>query len=91
MTKADIAEIISGRLELSRKESAELVDALLEVIKKGLEKDEKVKISAFGSFEVKKKGDRRGRNPQTGEDLTIKARRVLSFKPSPIFRNGINK
>lgn len=67
------------------------MDLALELIKSRLELEDKVKISAFGNFEVKKKNDRLGRNPQTGEDLTIEARRVLTFKPSSLLKKEINK
>jgi len=91
MTKADIAEIISSRLELSRKESAELVDALLEVIKKGLEKNEKGKISAFGSFEVKKKGDRRRPESADRGGPHYQGPSSSHLQAKPLLRNVINK
>ena len=91
MTKADIFEKISEKLGLSKKESAELVEAVFSLIKSTLESGEKLKVAGFGNFEVKQKADRRGRNPQTGEAITIEARRILTFKPSAVLKDQINK
>jgi len=91
MTKADIFEKVSMNLGLSKKESAELVEAVFSLIKNTLESSEKLKIAGFGNFEVKQKADRRGRNPQTGEAITIEARRILTFKPSNVLKAAINK
>lgn len=91
MTKADIFEKVSENLGLSKKESAELVEAVFSLIKSTLESGEKLKIAGFGNFEVKQKADRRGRNPQTGEAITIEARRILTFKPSAVLKAAINK
>lgn len=90
MTKAEIADLVSTKCGYSRKEANELVEVLLEQIKKTLEREDKIKIAGFGNFEVKKKADRQGRNPQTGEALTIQSRRVLTFKPSAVLRNAVN-
>ncbi|MFZ4856000.1 MAG: integration host factor subunit alpha [Desulfuromonadaceae bacterium] len=91
MTKADIFETVQKGIGLSRKESAEMVEAVFAIMKTTLESGENLKISGFGNFEVKQKKDRRGRNPQTGEALTIEARRILTFKPSAILKDQINK
>jgi integration host factor subunit alpha len=91
MTKADIAEKIQGAIGLSKKESAEMMEAVFSIMKNTLETGENLKITGFGNFSVKQKADRRGRNPQTGEVLTIKARRVLTFKPSNLLRDAVNK
>jgi integration host factor subunit alpha len=91
MTKADIFEKVSTELGISKKESAELVEGVFALMKYTLESGETLKISGFGSFVVKQKADRRGRNPQTGETITIEARRILSFKPSNVLRDAINK
>lgn len=90
MTKADIFEKVSENLGLTKKESAELVEAVFSLIKSTLESGEKLKIAGFGNFEVKQKADRRGRNPQTGETITIEARRILTFKPSAVLKSAIN-
>lgn len=90
MTKADIAERIQARIGLSKKESSEMMEALFSIMKSTLESGETLKISGFGNFVVKQKNDRRGRNPQTGETITIEARRILTFKPSTLLRQAIN-
>jgi integration host factor subunit alpha len=90
MTKADIFEKVSDKLGLTKKESAEMVEAVFSLLKSTLETGEKLKIAGFGNFEVKQKADRRGRNPQTGETITIEARRILTFKPSPVLKAAIN-
>jgi len=91
MTKADIVETIYEKVGLSKRESARIVDMIFDIIKGELENGENVKVSGFGSFTVRDKNARRGRNPQTGEEITISARRVLSFKPSNVLRNLINE
>ena len=78
-------------MELTKRESAELVEAVFAIMKCTLESGENLKIPGFGSFVVKQKEDRLGRNPQTGEPLTIEARRILTFKPSPLLKAAINK
>lgn len=90
MTKADIAERIQVNTDLSKKESADMLEAVLSIMKNTLEAGEKIKIAGFGNFVVKQKKDRNGRNPQTGETITIEARRILTFKPSIILRDRIN-
>jgi integration host factor subunit alpha len=91
MTKSDIAENIQARTDLTKKESAELMEAVFSIMKSTLESGENLKISGFGSFIVKQKADRRGRNPQTGESITIETRRILTFKPSGVLKDQINK
>jgi len=68
-----------------------MVESAFSIMKETLEKGENLKISGFGSFVVKQKADRRGRNPQTGEPIPIKARRILTFKPSTLLRTAINE
>jgi integration host factor subunit alpha len=91
MTKADLVNIIYEKMGFALKESAEVVDQLFEIIKETLEKGEKIKISGFGNFVVREKRPRRGRNPQTGGEITISARRVLTFKPSQALRKVVNQ
>lgn len=91
MTKADIVERIQAETGLSKKDSAEMMEAVFSIIKTNLESGENLKISGFGSFVVKQKADRRGRNPQTGEAITIEARRILTFKPSSLLRQALNR
>jgi integration host factor subunit alpha len=91
MVKADIVERVFERLECKKTEAVVYVESVFEIMKDTLESGEKVKVSGFGVFEVKQKRDRRGRNPQTGETITIEARRVLTFKPSNVLRDAINQ
>ncbi|MBJ6727781.1 integration host factor subunit alpha [Geomesophilobacter sediminis] len=90
MTKIEIAQRIAEQSGLNRKESLEMVEEVLGILKDTLESGEEVKISGFGSFELKDKRDRTGRNPQTGELMSIKARRVLTFRPSKLLRKALN-
>ena len=90
MTKADIVERIHQKIGLSKKESAEMVEMVFGIMKNTLESGEKIKIAGFGNFVVKQKADRRGRTPQTGDAITISARRILTFKPSQVLKSGIN-
>lgn len=90
MTKADIAVRIHTKLGLNKKDAVDMLEAVLGIIKDTLESGEKLKIAGFGSFLVKQKNDRKGRNPQTGEDITIKARKIATFKPSQVLRDRIN-
>lgn len=91
MTKADLVERIHASTGMTQKESAEMVETVFSIMKSTLETGETLKVSGFGSFVVKQKNDRRGRNPQTGEAITIEARRILTFKPSTVLRDAINK
>jgi len=90
MTKADIVETIYEKIGFSRKESAEIVDLVFDLMKETLESGDKIKISGFGNFVVREKRSRKGRNPQTGEEIQISARRVLTFKPSQVLRKALN-
>ena len=90
MTKADLVEKIYEKLSRQKKEAVELVDLVIEMLKEAIATEGQVKISGFGNFSVRQKADRKGRNPQTGETITIESRRVLSFKPSPVLRDRIN-
>lgn len=90
MTKSDMVEKIYDKIGFSKKESAELVELVFDIIKSTLESGEKIKIAGFGNFIVKEKADRRGRNPQTGEEIVISARKILTFKPSQVLKSAIN-
>lgn len=90
MTKADIVDQVYQKVGFSKKESAEIVDLVFEIIKETLERSENIKISGFGSFVLREKRARRGRNPQTGEEIQITPRRVLTFKPSLVLKKAIN-
>lgn len=86
VTKADIIEKVYDKIGFSKKEASELVEMVFDELKTVLVKADKVKISGFGNFEVKDKKSRVGRNPQTGEQMMISARRVLTFKPSQVLK-----
>jgi len=75
----------------SKKEVAKIVESVFDIIKESLQKEEKIKISGFGNFVVRRKRARRGRNPQTGDDIEIGARRILTFKPSQVLKGGLNE
>jgi integration host factor subunit alpha len=90
MIKADIVEKIQAKIGYTKKESAEILESIFAIMKSTLEAGEEIKITGFGGFIVKSKAYRRGRNPQTEEDMTIVARRVLSFKPSLLLKQAIN-
>jgi integration host factor subunit alpha len=91
MTKADIIEAVYDKIGgFSKKGAAEVVETVFDTMKETLETGEKIKISGFGNFIVREKHARTGRNPQTGEKLTISARRVLTFKPSQILKDALN-
>lgn len=91
LTKADIIERVYSKIGFSKKEASDLVELVFSTLKKSLNEGEKVKISGFGNFTVKEKKERAGRNPQTGKQITISARRVLTFKPSQVLKDVINK
>ena len=90
ITRAQLAETIYTQVGLSRNESAELLETVLERMTATLEAGESVKISGFGTFSVRQKGRRIGRNPKTGTEVPISPRRVMVFKPSAILKQRIN-
>ena len=90
LTKGKIVEKVCTELVISKKESTALVESVFEIIKDELGKGTPVKISGFGKWAVKAKRERKGRNPQTGEDLTIDARKVVTFKLSVVLRDELN-
>jgi integration host factor subunit alpha len=91
MTKAEIVEAVYTKLGgFSKKEAADLVDLVFETMKETLGRGEKIKISGFGNFVLRDKRQRQGRNPQTGEPITITARRVLNFKASQLLKASLN-
>lgn len=90
MIKTDIVEKVSDDFKVTKRDAQAMVESVFSILKETLESGEDVKISGFGKFEVKRKNDRRGRNPQTGEAITIAARKVLAFKPSAVLRDGVN-
>ena len=90
MKKIDIVETVYDQLGIPRNDCVRIVDSLFDLMKDDLSKGKDVMISGFGKWTVKAKRKRRGRNPQTGEALTIDARRVVSFKSSGVLRDAIN-
>lgn len=81
LTKAEIAEHLFEKVGLSKKDAKEMVELFFEEIRSALERGEQVKLSGFGNFELRDKAERPGRNPKTGEDIPISARRVVTFRP----------
>ena len=90
LTKAMIVDAVHEQLGYPKNKSAEMLETLLELIKSNLEKGEDVLISGFGKFCVKDKNERRGRNPATGDDMMLSARKVVTFKCSSKLRDMIN-
>ena len=90
ITRADLCEAVYQKVGLSRTESADLVENVLDEISACVVRGESVKLSSFGSFLVRDKGERIGRNPKTGEEVPISPRRVMVFKPSNVLKQKIN-
>ncbi|MDQ6996527.1 MAG: integration host factor subunit alpha [Mariprofundus sp.] len=89
MTKAEIAKIVHERVGLTKKDSAQIVESVLDVIRDSLEQGDNVKLSGFGHFMIRQKHARRGRNPKTGTDITIEPRSVVTFRASPLLKNKL--
>ena len=89
MTKAEIAKVVHERVGLSKKESGQIVDVVLDIVHKALEQGEDVKISGFGHFMIRNKRPRRGRNPKTGDEITIASRRVVTFRASQLLKKQV--
>ena len=90
ITKTKLAEAVSKKSELTKSDAISSVESLLEIIKKTLASGESLLISGFGKFKIKEKKKRKGRNPQTGNDLILDARRIVTFKCSNKLRDAIN-
>lgn len=90
MTKAEITERIFNKIGFSKKESADIVELVFETMKETLQRGEKIKISGFGNFVPRDKRPRVGRNPQTGQEIEISARRVITFRPSQVLKSTLN-
>ena len=90
LTRAQLTEAVYEEVGLSRNESAALVESVLKEMSKALIRGEPVKISSFGSFTIRSKSERVGRNPKTGEEVPISPRRVIIFKPSHVLKSRIN-
>jgi len=91
MTKADIVSAVYEKVGLSKKEATDIVETVLDTIKATLKEGETVKIAGFGNFVIRQKGARKGRNPKTGENIEITPRKVVTFKPSMIFKDFVDK
>jgi integration host factor subunit alpha len=91
LTRADLAETVYERVGLSRTESSQLVELVLDEISNSVLNGDNVKLSSFGSFQVRSKTERVGRNPKTGEEVPISPRKVMVFKPSAIMKKTINE
>ena len=89
LTRMDLAEAVFREVGLSRQESAAIVESVLQNISDALVRGEQVKISSFGTFSLRDKGERIGRNPKTGEEVPITPRRVLSFRPSQLMKDRV--
>jgi len=86
LTKADIADRLFNEVGLNKREAKEFVDAYFETLRQALESGENVKLSGFGNFQLREKNQRPGRNPKTGEEIPISARRVVTFRPGQKLR-----
>lgn len=91
LTRSDLSEAVYREVGLSRNESSDLVESILARLSNALVEGDTVKISSFGTFSVREKGARMGRNPKTGEEVPIEPRRVLVFRPSHILKDKINE
>lgn len=91
MTKVDIVETIYEKVGFSKKEVAKIVESIFDIMKEHLQRENKIKVSGFGNFVIRNKRSRRGRNPQTGKDIEITPRRILTFKPSQVLKAGLNR
>jgi|ERR1700741_3189589 integration host factor subunit alpha len=90
LTRADLTEAVFSAVGLSRNESAQMVEDILEELSAALTRGESVKLSSFGTFQVRQKAQRVGRNPKTGDEVPIAPRRVLVFRPSHVLKSQIN-
>jgi len=91
MTKVDIVEAIYEKVGFSKKEVAKIVESIFDIMKQHLQQEDKIKLSGFGNFVIRNKRSRRGRNPQTGNDIEITPRRILTFKPSQVLKAALNR
>src|SRR5665647_2594623 len=90
MTKSDLVEIIQDNADMPKAEAIDVLEGLLEILKTTLEGGEDLKIANFGKFEVRQKNSRIGRNPQTGEAITIESRQIVTFRPATLLKKCLN-
>lgn len=91
LTKAEIAEHLVTKLKINKRDAKEVVEAFFEQIRNALENGEQVKLSGFGNFDLRDKSERPGRNPKTGEDIPISARRVVTFRPGQKLKSRVEQ
>ena len=91
MVKIDIVEKICEKVGFSNNEMAKIVETVFDIIKETLQREDKILVSGFGNFVIRNKRARRGRNPQTGGDIEITPRRILTFKPSALLKASLNR
>lgn len=91
LTKAEIAEHLVDKLGMNKRDAKDVVEAFFEQIRNALESGEQVKLSGFGNFDLRDKSQRPGRNPKTGEDIPISARRVVTFRPGQKLKNRVEQ
>ncbi|ABG41009.1 MULTISPECIES: integration host factor subunit alpha [Paraglaciecola] len=89
LTKAEMAEHLFEKLGMNKRDAKDLVEAFFEEVREALESGEQVKLSGFGNFDLRQKSERPGRNPKTGEDIPIKARRVVTFRPGQKLKSRV--
>jgi DNA-binding protein HU-beta len=89
MTKADLIEVVAKATHLNKREAGEAVDATFDAIAKAIKKSKRFQVPGFGTFTVRSRKSRKGRNPQTGAAITIKASRTVGFKPAPDLKKGL--
>ncbi|MFT5924056.1 MAG: integration host factor subunit alpha [Paraglaciecola sp.] len=89
LTKAEMAEHLFEKLGLNKRDAKDLVETFFEEVREALESGEQVKLSGFGNFDLRQKNERPGRNPKTGEDIPIKARRVVTFRPGQKLKSRV--
>ncbi|MFT4939380.1 MAG: integration host factor subunit alpha [Paraglaciecola sp.] len=89
LTKAEMAEHLFEKLGMNKRDAKDLVEAFFEEVREALESGEQVKLSGFGNFDLRQKNERPGRNPKTGEDIPIRARRVVTFRPGQKLKSRV--
>ena len=89
LTKAEMAEHLFEKLGMNKRDSKDLVESFFEEVREALESGEQVKLSGFGNFDLRQKNERPGRNPKTGEDIPIRARRVVTFRPGQKLKSRV--
>ena len=91
MNKSELVKSVAEKADLSRKDATDAVDAVFSAITEALSKDEKVQVVGFGSFEVRSRAERKGRNPQTGDEIKIPATLIPAFRPGKTLKDAIKK